>query len=250
MTILSPPAPVHKHSLTLTDQAYGSVKRMILSLELPPGAPFTEAQISTELMLGKTPVRDALARLQREHLVECIPRSGYRVAPLTFKDIRDLFAVRVLLEREAVSLATRNSFDETHVRKLEELSLVIYHAADSKQLAADVATNTEFHVLLAEGSGNTRLVSLIRDVMEHMERVVHIGISMTPSNQIDRREHPDLLEAVLRGDAERAVELVEAQNRAWQDRMIDILLSSEAVMSTNLGRTQELASRLRPVEAT
>jgi DNA-binding GntR family transcriptional regulator len=245
MTMLIPRAQANKHSLT--EQAYAAVKRKILSLDLPPGAQFTEAQISTELVLGKTPVHEALARLQREQLVECIPRCGYRVAPLTFKDIRDLFAVRVLLESEAVRLASANSLNEGHVRRLEELSLVVYRAEDSKQLAADVATNTEFHVLLAEGSGNSRLVSLIRDVMEHMERVVHIGISMTPANQIDRREHPDLLKAVLRGDAGGAVNLVEAQNRAWQDRMVDILLSSEAVMSTNLGRARGATPHLRVV---
>ena len=141
----------------------------------------------------------------------------------------------MLLEREAVRLASANAFDAAHVCRLEELASVDYWAEQSKGLAANVASNTEFHVLLAEGSGNSKLVALIIDVMEHMERVVHIAISMTPANHIDRREHPDLLEAVLGGDSDRAVSLVEAQNRAWHDRMVEILLSSEAIMSTNLG---------------
>ncbi len=70
MTIHIASAPNQKQSLT--EQAYGSLKRKILSLELPPGAQFTEARISQDLVLGKTPVREALARLQRERLVECI----------------------------------------------------------------------------------------------------------------------------------------------------------------------------------
>ena len=181
-------------------------------------------------------MRDALARLQREGLVECIPRCGYRVAPLTFKDIRDLFAVRVLLESEAVRLASARTFDDQRVARLEELANLEYDARDPRQLSESVAVNTEFHTMLAEGSGNDWLASLVHDVMEHMERVVHIGIAMTPETQIAfRREHPDLLEAVLSGDAEGAVRLVEAQNTAWQERMVDLLLSSEAVLSTNLG---------------
>ncbi|HEV3310809.1 MAG TPA: FCD domain-containing protein, partial [Chloroflexota bacterium] len=98
-----------------------------------------------------------------------------------------------------------------------------------------LAANTEFHVLLARGSGNRRLGELLRQVMQHMERILHIGLSMTSPSDIDwRREHPDLLQAVLCGDGEMARQLVESQNRAWQDRMIDILLSSEPILSTNL----------------
>jgi DNA-binding GntR family transcriptional regulator len=208
---------------------------MILSVALPPGVQFSEAQISSELAIGKTPVREALARLQREELVECIPRSGYRVATLTLKDVRDLFAVRVLLESESVRLASGREYDAGQLRRLEKLSTIDYAVDEPDKFARAIAENTEFHVLLAQGSGNRRLVTLMREVMEHMERVLHIAISVTaPAGIGIDREHPDLLRAVLRGDGEGARQIVEAQNRAWQDRMIDILLSSEAVLSTNL----------------
>lgn len=220
---------------TLTDLAYDAIKRGILCVALPPGQPFTEAQLSAELGLSKTPVREALARLQREELVEVMPRCGYRVAPLTLKDVRDLFALRILLEGEAVRLACTRQIGEENLRRLETLCTITYDVDNAEAFTQAIVDNTEFHVTLAEGSGNRRLVSLLLQVMEQMERVLHITIAATPTYEIDEREHIDLLRTVMSGDAERAQALVEAQNRSWQDRMINLLLSNEAVLSANLG---------------
>lgn len=219
---------------TLTDVAYDAIKRDILRVALPPGQQFTESQLSAELGLGKTPVREALARLQREELVEVMPRCGYRVAPLTLKDVQDIFALRILLEGEAVRLACKGKFSDEQLRRLEELCTITYDVDDPDAFTQAITDNTAFHVTLAEGSGNRRLVSSLLQVMEHMERVLHITIAATPGHEIDEREHVDLLEAVLSGDGERARAVVQEQNRAWQERMIRLLLSNEAVLSANL----------------
>src|SRR5690242_1434669 len=79
------------------EQAYQSIKGRILELHMAPGAPFKEGELATRLGLGKTPVREALARLRREGLVEVAPRSGYRVSPVTLRRARELFGLRTVL---------------------------------------------------------------------------------------------------------------------------------------------------------
>ena len=81
-------------TLTHTEQAYETIKRRIIQLELPPGSQFTEGQLAAIGGTSKTPVREALVRLQRDGLVDALPRSGYRVAPVTLKDTRDLCEFR------------------------------------------------------------------------------------------------------------------------------------------------------------
>jgi GntR family transcriptional regulator, rspAB operon transcriptional repressor len=220
---------------TLSDEAYRAIKDMIISVRLTPGAHVTESQLSAMLAVGKTPVREALARLQREEFIDCIPRSGYRVAPLTLKAVQELFALRILLEGEAVHLASGKDYSETALARLEQLCHISVAAGTHDAFCRALAENSEFHILLAQGSGNHHLVSLFRQVMQHMERILHIGLSMTTEEDIDyTREHSDLLHAVLRGNGEEARAVVEAQNRVWQARIIEILLSSEAVLSANL----------------
>jgi DNA-binding GntR family transcriptional regulator len=230
---------------SLSDEAYRALKRLIVSVRLPPGAHVTEAQISAELLLGKTPVREALARLQREELVECIPRSGYRVTPLTLKDVHELFAVRVLIEGEAARLASGRDLGDERIERLRELCHLSFVAGDQEGFDRAIALNTEFHLLLAEGSGNAKLAGLLHQVMQHMERILHIGLTMTDAAELDyTREHPELLEAVLSGDGERSRALVEVQNLVWEDRITDILVSSEAVLSANLGPLPDRPHRL------
>jgi DNA-binding GntR family transcriptional regulator len=219
---------------TLTDEAYRAIKRKILALEFAPGAHITEAQLSALLCLGKTPVREALAALQQEGLVEAVPRTGYRVTPVTLKDVLEIFALRVLLEGEAVRLAAGRELSAEQLQRLEELCHIEYDLDDPAAFQRSLEENTEFHVLLAEGSGNRRLVEMLRGIMEQTERVLHIALSQTPWSESIEREHRDLLRPVLRGDGEQARQVVQEHGRVWKDRLIDLLLSTEALQSTNL----------------
>src|SRR5262249_37093509 len=99
---------VRPTELSLTDRAYKVITTRLIELKMPPGVTFTEAALASDLGISKTPVREALGRLRLEGLVEVAARSGYRVTPVTLKDAHDLFAVRLILETEAASLAAKN----------------------------------------------------------------------------------------------------------------------------------------------
>src|SRR5882757_9697413 len=83
----------------LRESAYAQLRAEILSCELPPGAEIREAELAARFQVSKSPVRDALMRLEREGLVITIPRQGYRVAPISLADVQDMFHLRGVLER-------------------------------------------------------------------------------------------------------------------------------------------------------
>ena len=156
------------HPSTLTDRAYDAIKRRIICLDIPPGGAFTEHMMASELKLGKTPVREALMRLQREGLVEVNPRTGYRAAPVTLKDVKDLMALRVVLECEAAGLAAQEVSDPAQLRALDELCRVGYDPNDRATIERFLRANTEFHVTIARAGANSRLARALGQVLDEM----------------------------------------------------------------------------------
>lgn len=219
---------------TLNEEAYATIKRRIISLDMPPGTPFTEAQLAAELSLSKTPVREALGWLQREGLVELPARRRYRVAPVTLKDVRDLFSLRLLLEGEAAQLAASQMTDAAQLQALEELSQIGYDPHDRASITHFLAVNTRFHALIARGGGNNRLAAVLEQVLDQMERLFHMGLALTSRAEENVREHQDLVRAIMRGDAALARDVAVAHTRASQTMVIDSLLSSEELLSTNV----------------
>lgn len=219
---------------TLTEEAYQTIKRRIINLDLLPGMPFTEVQLAMELSLSKTPVREALGWLQREGLVELSVRSRYRVAPVTLKDVRDLFSLRLLLDGEAASLAASHMTDAAQLQALEELSQIGYDPRDHASIAQFLSVNTRFHTMIARAGGNNRLAAALEQVIDQMERLFHMGLALTSRAEENVREHQQLVRAIMRGDAEQARDVAIAHTRASQTMVIDSLLSSEELLSTNV----------------
>ncbi|TAM74490.1 GntR family transcriptional regulator [bacterium] len=222
-------------ALSLTDRAYDAIKRRIIRLDISPGAAFTESKMAAELQLGKTPVREALMRLQREGLVEVNARAGYRATPVTLKDVKELMALRVVLECEAASLAAQEMKDAEQLRALDALCRVDYDPSDPATIERFLRANTEFHVTVARASGNTRLARALGQVLGELERIFHLGLSLTSRTAEIVHEHEDLVGAILRGDSASAREVARAQCQTSQKMVLDALLSSPSLLTTNIG---------------
>lgn len=238
---------------TLTEQAFDSIKRRIIQLDLPPGQRFTESQLAAELGLSKTPVREALARLEREGLVELIARSGYRVSDVTLKDARDLLAVRTLLETEAAGLAAARIGDGKQLQALNELCRISYDPRDKSSIARFLEANTEFHATVAEAGGNERLADMLRTILEQLERLFHLGLALTTTSEEMVHEHQDLVRAIMSGNVAEARAVAEAQTRASQLMVLDGLLSSPSLLATNIvavsfptQQSDAASARIRP----
>ena len=221
-------------SANLTDRAYDVIKRRIIELKLAPGVIFTETQLAKELKLSKTPVREALARLRREHLVEVSARSGYRASSITLQDARDLFALRMLLEEEAVRMAARHLPDPGYLSRLEELCRTSYRPDDKASITQFLRANTEFHGMIARASGNPRLADMLLEVLDQMERLFHVGLALMPRSDQIVHEHRDLLNALISGDEPRAAEIAVKQLHTSQGMVIDALMSSPNLLTASV----------------
>jgi DNA-binding GntR family transcriptional regulator len=219
---------------TLTDEVYQGLKLRIVQLRMPPGASFTEAELAAELGVSKTPVREALGRLQRQGLVEVVPRLGYRVAPVTLKDTRDLFALRTILEAEAAATAAMRCEESGPLRELERLCQASYRPDDPTSIQEFLRTNTRLHLTVAEIGGNERLVRALREILDQSERLFHLGLALSFRSSEIVHEHSDLVGAIIAGDSARAREISLGQSHSSQKMVMEALLSSQSVLETNV----------------
>jgi DNA-binding GntR family transcriptional regulator len=218
----------------LTERAYATIKSRLIYLDLPPGTAFTEASLARDLGISKTPVREALARLRRVGLVEATARSGYHVTPVTLKDARDLFQVRLLLETEAAGLAARHMAEPRHLLDLDKLCRSTFDSRRPETIRPYMRKNTEFHMTIARASGNEHLAHILEQVLDQMERLFNIGLSLT--NRADEivHEHTELVHSIISGDDRAARQIAADQIHASQRMVLDALLASPSLLSTNV----------------
>ncbi|MBB4120419.1 GntR family transcriptional regulator [Martelella radicis] len=201
-------------SPSLTDKAYEGIRERIVERSLEPGHDFTEAELARDLQMSKTPVREALARLQMEGFVQAIPRRGYMVTPLHMSAIRDLFAFRALVDGEAAALAARN-LASAHADELKELLEVSALSApaikpDASAIARMIRIDNAFHEIIALASGNARLHRCIVGVLREFERFYHIEASHPEFYGSDFVGHSDVYDAILKSDPEYARKTMHA----------------------------------------
>ncbi|MBW2370028.1 MAG: GntR family transcriptional regulator, partial [Deltaproteobacteria bacterium] len=132
----------------LNDVAYERIKEMILCGDLAPGESVSEAQLSDRLNMGKAPIRNALARLLQESLVQVVPRSGYMVAPLTLKDVNEIIEFRIILET-AISQKALGRVDADIIRQLDKKWQVRYTPGDRGRQQGFLKANQEIHMTIA-----------------------------------------------------------------------------------------------------
>ncbi len=217
----------------LAERAYGALKQAIIRCELQPGSQVTETQLVAHCRLGRAGVRTALKRLYQDGLVHPMPRKGYMIAPITIKNVNELFTVRLLLEPYAVRQAVRR-VDVVELRRLEELCAEGYRLGDRESAAGFLRANTEFHLTIVRSSGNQRLTTMVAALLQEMERFFHLGLMLRDRVTEMHAEHSDLLEALIAEDGERAEQICIEQIRSSQRMVLDALLASPSLQDVNL----------------
>jgi len=217
----------------LADTAYELIKRDIVWCTLEPGQQITEEELAERYRVGRAAVRAALKRLYQEQLIEIMTRQRYMIAPITLKHVSELFDVRLLVEPPAARQAA-GRVDGDRLRNLDELCQAQYRVGDRESAAAFLSVNTAFHVAVAEASGNALLASMIRGLLDKVERVHHMGHLLHDRNQDAYHEHHELLEALLAGDGKRAEQIMIDQILAAKRFAIDAMLSSASVSTVNV----------------
>lgn len=209
---------------TATDAAYESLKRAVLTCTLAPGTELREAQLAEQFRLGRSPVRGALGRLVQDGFVEVRPRKGYRVTDLKITDVNEVFELRLMLEPAAAELAASRAPRET-IRSLHDLAHAEYDHTDPTSYERFIVDNREFHVRLAEAAGNHRLARSIRTLLEEMQRLFFLSLTVRDTSSEQMHEHHALYDAIVAGDAALARKISADQIEQSRRRVIEALIS-------------------------
>jgi len=154
-----------------------------------------EGAVARRFGVSKTPVREALALLQQDGLVESLPRRGYLVTGITVRDVHELCEVRAALEGAAAELAATR-ITAAELTELEALLVPPQASVDGKTLRRHLEGNRRFHVAIARASGNQRLTRLVGRTLDEMTRLIAMGY--------ETGEHAELIAALRSGDGHRA----------------------------------------------
>jgi DNA-binding GntR family transcriptional regulator len=210
-------APIRADSVV--DLAYERIRALILDGDVLPGARLGQVELAEQLGISRTPVREALGRLTGEGLVEFLPNRGFRAAGLVLDQVVQRLEVRLLLEPGIVRLAAERRGPE-HLAGLE--AAIAREAAARTRVAAHEASR-DFHLVLAEASGNPQLVAVFASLW-----VVEVGRRLLARRSVesdwkgaDVAEHRDIAAAVEGRDGDRAAALMEQHIRDalrhWQE---------------------------------
>jgi len=189
-------------SLTDAEKAYNKIKEKIITLEMAPGSVITETQIMDELDLGRTPIREALKRLQSDNLVVFTPRRGMFVADIAITDLMQIYEVRVALEPLCARLAAQRITPE----QLELLRELVreYRKTDRENRTLLMDLDCRFHRLLSEAAKNKYLSNEV-DLFHSLSlRIWNLALNYTDPQDIDLDAHVEILEAIECRDFMRA----------------------------------------------
>lgn len=175
---------------------------------LQPGERLMEIQLAEELGVSRTPVREAIRKLELEGYVVMMPRRGTYVASLSIRDINEVFEIRTSLDSLASGLAAERITSE-ELEQLERLLVSIGEYIECGDMEKIVETDTQFHDLLYQASRNSRLVGIIFNLRDQLTRFRSISMGHPGRLQETLEEHRRLVEAIAQGDVELAQKAAE-----------------------------------------
>ncbi len=190
--------------LSSAERAYRALKKLILGNELPAGSQLLEQEAAQRLGMSRTPVREAMIRLEKDGMVEVRPRHGMRVLPVSPDDMRDIYQVLTALESAAAEALARRGATPAEIAGLRAAVAAMEAALDGDDLEGWADADKRFHRLLVALTGNERLQQMVSQLDEqaHRARVVTLRLRPKPVNSI--RDHARLVAAIVRRDAESA----------------------------------------------
>jgi len=207
------------------DEVYAQLKRDVAEFNLVPGDRFTETELSERLGVSRTPVRQALFRLQQEGYVEVLFRSGWRVLPFDFDIFEQLYDLRMVLETTA---AQRLCADGERVdRELLDQLIAIWlvpvaeRSSDTVQVAQ---WDEAFHCSLVAAAGNSEMARVHRDVTDRIRIIRRLDFTKQARIDATYEEHAKILKAIQRKRGDQAAMLLRAHIETSQAEVRKITL--------------------------
>ena len=195
--------------LPLRDVVFNTLRQAILKGELAPGERLMEIQLAERLGVSRTPIREAIRKLELEGQVLMIPRKGAEVAKISEKSLRDVLEVRRSLEELAIELACQRMTPED-IEELEKKQEEFQAAITNGKVMEIAETDEAYHDVIYKGTCNDRLVQMINNLREQMYRYRLEYIKDEDKRQVLLVEHENILRAVKQRKTEEAKEAMRA----------------------------------------
>ncbi len=196
----------------LGEDVYEAIKKRLDGKSLKPGTKIIEEQLAKELGVSRTPIREAINKLEREGLVEIIPRYGTFIAALSPEDIEEIYDLRGGLERLALRLAFLKLGKEKFYKKLLKITESFSKCrsdVEKGNFKHFIKIETAFHNFLIKSSQNSRLIQMMSNLNTQIQLGRMESFSVPGRAKRSLREHEEIVNAMLQEDMNKAEELIE-----------------------------------------
>ncbi len=205
---------------TLADAAYEFIKADILRGTIAEGTFLQETQVRETYNLGRTPFREACNRLHHEGLLEIVPRRGYFVPEISFRDVLNLFEVRLTLEGTAAELAAARATEAQIAEGSQLVEEALPPSSSSRHMEAFVDLNTKFHLLIASMTQNREFFRLLEAAMDRNRRISYLEFAGKNLDRFDLHLlHKAILDAIRKHDPQ-AAKLAVIKDIQWGQELL------------------------------
>ena len=202
--------------MSLAERAFHEIRRMIIRLDLAPGDVVREADLESTLEMSRTPIREALQRLARDHFVTVIPRRGMFVSAIDVAELSTLYETRAVMEPYVARLATQRGTPADW----DEMADVLAETARPGQSAEDlIALDRRCHEIIWRAAGNRFLTDTLDMLYAQSDRLWHMYLADVADMHDAVDEHTSILDALRAGHARKAADLVEAHVRSFDEQV-------------------------------
>ena len=210
----------------LKNHTYCILKERLVNCIYPPGTLLNEAQLAADLGASRTPVREAISRLEMEGFVKIMPKKGIYVTDISLNDVLQIFQTRIEIEPIAVRLAA------PHLPREELLAFCGKFKGEAPDIQNGFRLDTAMHLFIIEHCGNRYIIDMMHRIFDENTRV----IISSKQNQVQihdaRLEHLDILNSLLDKDTERAIGLMRSHVENCRKAALDYFCSIQTYMDS------------------
>lgn len=208
---------------SMVEGAYQMMRRRILDNIWPPGHRALEQELAVELGMSRTPVREALIRLQKEGLVEVVPRHGMRVLPVSPDDMREIYELLTAIEPMAAEMVARKKLPESDLKPLIDASRGMSSALAANDLDAWAEADERYHRLLIALAGNRLMMQTIQSLWDRAHRARMVTLRLRPIPENSTKEHIAIVDAIRAGDETSAATLYRKHRERGSRELLALL---------------------------
>ena len=217
---------------TLKESVYDSLKMMILTGELQPGSRLTELDLAARLNVSRTPLREALSRLERDGLISNKPRQGSSVTVFDLKTLEDALDIREVLDAYAARQAAARIGTEDKARLHDLLAqceaLAQVEGRPMEDMIREMQLGLEIHRVIAQVSGNHLLCDTLSRILDKHQHFIWMELLWLDEWGVARREHAEIVDAICAGDGEHAAERASHHVRCSRNNILRLLKAQTA----------------------